>query len=71
MLEDDESKVLEDFFNYVKSIDPDIIVFANHDLNVVRYLLERIRLLSLDLQLGRRKADIYSVDRCHRKMDAR
>ena len=32
VFEDDESKLLEDFSNYVISKDPDIIVFVNHDL---------------------------------------
>lgn len=61
-LEDNESNVLEDFSNYVTSKDPDIIVFANNDPNIVRYLFERIKMLSLNLQLGRRKTDIYSID---------
>ena len=30
--------------------------------NILNYLLERIRILSLDLQFGRRKTDIYSID---------
>ena len=62
MLEDDESTMLEQFFNYIKSKDPDIIVFDHHDLDILGYLLERIRLLSLDLQFGRKKTDIFSVD---------
>lgn len=61
ILEDNESKVIEDFSNYVISKDPDIVVFINHDLNILNYLLERFRLLSLDLPLGRRKTDIYSI----------
>ena len=62
VLEDDESKLLEEFSNYIISKDPDIIVFVNHDPNILNYLLERIRLLSLDLQFGRRKTDIYSIN---------
>ena len=45
----------EDFSNYVISKDPDIIVFENHDPDILNYLLERIRLLSLDLQFGQTK----------------
>ena len=55
VLEDDESKLLEEFSNYVISKDPDIIVFRNHDPNILNYLLERIKLLSLDLQFGQTK----------------
>ena len=62
VLEDNESKLLEEFSNYVISKDPDIIVFENHDSNILNYLLERIKILSLDLQFGRRKTDIYSID---------
>ena len=59
---DDESTLLQDFSNYVVSKDPDIVLFKNYDLTVLNYLLERIKILSLDLQLGRWKTDIYSVD---------
>jgi DNA polymerase elongation subunit (family B) len=59
---DDESTLLQDFFNFVVSKDPDIIIFKNSDLTVLNYLLERINILSIDLQLGRWKTDIYSVD---------
>jgi DNA polymerase elongation subunit (family B) len=62
VFEDDESKLLEDFSNYVISKDSDIIEFVNHDSNILNYLFERIRILSLDLQFGRRKTDIYSLD---------
>ena len=59
---DDESTLLQDFSNYVVSKDPDIIIFKNYDLAVLNYLLERIKILSLDLQLGRWKTNIYSRD---------
>ena len=59
---DDESTLLQDFSNYVVSKDPDIIIFKNYDLTVLSYLLERIKILSLDLQLGRWTMDIYSRD---------
>ena len=62
VLEDDESIMLEQLFNYINSQDPDIIVFDHRDLDVLGYLLERTRSLSLDLQFGRKKTDIYSVD---------
>lgn len=62
IFEDTESKVLQDFFNYIILKDPDFVVFKNHDLSVVSYLLQRTRSLSLDLHLGRRKTDIYSPD---------
>jgi DNA polymerase elongation subunit (family B) len=58
----DESTLLQDFSNYVVSKDPDIIILKNYDLTILNYLLERIKILSLDLQLGRWKTDIYSVD---------
>jgi DNA polymerase elongation subunit (family B) len=58
----DESTILQDFSNYVVSKDPDIIIFKNYDLAVLNYLLQRIKILSLDLQLGRWKTDIYSRD---------
>lgn len=60
VFENDESKLLEDFSNHIISKDPDVIVFLNHDPAILNYLLGRIKLLSLDLQLGRRKTDIYS-----------
>ena len=60
VFEDDESKLLEDISNHVILKDPDVIVFLNYDPAILKYLLGRIKLLSLDLQLGRRKTDIYS-----------
>ena len=70
---DDESTLLQDFSNYVVSKDPDIIIFKNYDLAVLNYLLERIKILSLDLQLGRWKTDIYSSgpETGFTKMDSR
>lgn len=65
LLEDSESKMLEEFSNYVISKDPDIIIFKNHGLSTLNYLLERVRMLSLNLQFGRRKTDIYSIDQNH------
>ena len=65
ILEDDESNVLEQFSNYIISKDPDVIIFKNHDLLILNYLLERIRMVSLNLQFGRRKTDIYSIDQNH------
>jgi DNA polymerase elongation subunit (family B) len=65
VLQDDESTVLEQFFDYIKSKDPDVLVFDNHDQNVINYLLERTKLLSLVLQLGRKNTDIYHVDQRH------
>jgi len=62
VLEDEETKMLEEFSNYVISKDPDVLIFLNHDPATLNYLLERIKLLSLDLQLGRRKTDIYSTN---------
>jgi hypothetical protein len=58
----DESDLLKQFSVYIRDKDPDIVVF-NYESNIIlNYLLQRIRLLSLDLPLGRRKADIYSND---------
>jgi DNA polymerase elongation subunit (family B) len=59
---DDESTLLQDFFNYIVSKDPDIIIFKNNNQWVLNYLLERVKSLSLDLKLGRWKTDIYDVD---------
>ncbi len=69
----DESTLLQDFSNYVVSKDPDIIIFKNYNLTVLSYLLERIKILSLDLLLGRWKTDIYSRDakKSFTKMDSR
>ena len=62
VLEDDESTVLQQFFNYIKAKEPDILIFGNNDLNILNYLLQRIKLLSLDLNLGRKMTGIYSLD---------
>ena len=62
VLEDDESTVLQQFFNYIKAKEPDILIFGNNDLNILNYLLQRTKLLSLDLNLGRKMTDIYSLD---------
>ena len=59
---DDESTLIQDFSNYVVSKDPDIIILKNYDLTVLNYLIERVKILSLDLKLGRWKTDIYSRD---------
>ncbi len=58
----DESTLLQDFSNNVVSKDPDVIILKNYDLAVLNYLLERVKILSLDLQLGKWKTDIYSRD---------
>ena len=60
--QDDESTLLQDFSSYVVSKNPDIVIFKNYDLAVLNYLFERAKILSLDLQLGRWKTDIYSRD---------
>jgi DNA polymerase elongation subunit (family B) len=60
VLEVEETKMLEEFSNYVISKDPNILIVLNHDPAILNYLLERIKLLSLDLQLGRQKTDIFS-----------
>ena len=60
--QDDESTLLQDFSNYVVSKDPDVIIFKNYEQAVLNYLLERVKILSLDLQLGRWRTDIYSID---------
>jgi DNA polymerase elongation subunit (family B) len=60
--DDDESTLLQNFSNYVVSKNPDIIIFKNYSQWVLNYLLERIKSLSLDLQLGRWRTDIYSPD---------
>jgi DNA polymerase elongation subunit (family B) len=59
VFEGDESKTLTDFCNYVVSTDPDVIVFSNYDLNILNYLFGRMKVLSLNLQLGRYKIDAY------------
>jgi DNA polymerase elongation subunit (family B) len=58
--EDNESAILQNFCNYVVSQDPDIIIFSYSDLEVLPYLFERVKRLSLDVQLGRRKIDLYN-----------
>jgi DNA polymerase elongation subunit (family B) len=58
--EDNESAILQNLCSYVVSQDPDIIIFSNSDLEVLPYLFERVRRLSLDVQLGRRKTDLYN-----------
>ena len=60
--QDDESTLLQNFSSHVVSKNPDIVIFKNYDLAVLNYLFERIKILSLDLQLGRWKIDIYSRD---------
>jgi DNA polymerase elongation subunit (family B) len=59
LFEGDESKTLTDFCNYVVSTDPDVIVFSNYDLNILNYLFGRMKVLSLNLKLGRYKIDAY------------
>ena len=65
IFQDDESTLLQNFSNYVVSKDPDIVILKNYDLAVLNYLFERIKILSLDLQLGRWKTDIYFVNQNH------
>lgn len=60
-----DSKALLDFCNYVVNSDPDIIVFSNHDLTIVTYLLGRMKILSLNLQLGRSRIDVYDSLQTH------
>jgi DNA polymerase elongation subunit (family B) len=62
IFEDNESNILQEFSNHIISKDPDIIVFKNYDLSVLNYFLKRTKAAALDLQLGRRKIDIYSSD---------
>ena len=65
IFQDDESTLLQNFSNYVVSKDPDIVILKNYDLAVLNYLFERIKILSLDLQSGRWKTDIYFVNQNH------
>lgn len=55
-----ESDLLEQFSNYLIDKDPDIIVFNYNGTEGLNYLFQRIKSLSLDLPLGKRKVDIYS-----------
>lgn len=57
-----ESDLLQQFSTYAQDKDPDIIVFNYESIIALNYLFQRIRSLSLDLPLGRRKVDIYSND---------
>jgi DNA polymerase elongation subunit (family B) len=62
IFEDNESVLLQQFTNYIRSKDPDIIVFINHTVDILSYLIQRIKLLSLYLSLGRRNIDIHNPD---------
>jgi DNA polymerase elongation subunit (family B) len=62
IFEDSESVLLQQFIDYIFSKDPDVIVFANETINILPYLLQRTKALSLNLMLGRRKVDLYSPD---------
>lgn len=65
VFEDDESKTLEDFCNYILSTDPDIVIFSNSDLAILNYLFGRMKILSLNLQLGRYKIGAYDKLQTH------
>lgn len=65
VFEGEESKSLVDFCNYICLTDPDIIVFSNYDLTILNYLLERMKILSLNLQLGRYKINPYDQYQYH------
>jgi DNA polymerase elongation subunit (family B) len=60
--EDHECTVLQSFCSYIILKDPDIIAFSNNDLQVLGYLIARMKKLSLDMQLGRTKIDLYNCD---------
>lgn len=62
IFEDDESTILQKFCNYVVLKDPDIINFTNNNWQVTGYLIERVKKLSLDVQFGRRKIDLYKCE---------
>jgi DNA polymerase elongation subunit (family B) len=57
-----ESDLLQQFSIYTINKDPDIIVFNYESITALNYLLHRVRSLSLDVPLGRRKVDIYFND---------
>jgi DNA polymerase elongation subunit (family B) len=63
--EGDESQVLLDFSDYILLKDPDIIVVTSHDLTLLSYLFERMKILSLNLQLGRYKINVYDNFHTH------
>lgn len=62
VFKDNESTMLQDFCRYIVSQDPDIITFSNNNWQVLGYLIERVKKLSLNVQLGRRKVDLYKCD---------
>jgi DNA polymerase elongation subunit (family B) len=55
-----EADLLQQFSAYTFKKDPDIIVFNYESITALNYLLQRIKSLSLNLPMGRRKVDIYS-----------
>jgi len=63
--EGDESQILLDFSEFILLIDPDIIVVTSHDLTPLSYLFERMKTLSLNLQLGRFKINVYDNFHTH------
>jgi len=59
---DPESELLAQFSSYLVIKDPDVISFNYSSREALVYLFHRIKSLSLDLPLGRRKVDIYSTE---------
>lgn len=57
-----ESELLAQFSSYLVDKDPDIIAFNYNNIESLNYLFYRIKSLSLDLPLGRRKVDMYSSE---------
>ena len=58
----DEHAALLDFSEYLKARDPDFLIVADVE-ETLTYLLERARILGLNLQLGREKANIFRLKR--------
>ncbi len=57
MFQGEEAELLMDFSSFVQEVDPDLLVCPECDGFTFSYLLERVRMLGLDLQFGREEVD--------------
>ncbi len=62
-IEGGEESILRDFEHVIKEKDPDFLVTSNCDSFTFPYLQTRVRLLNLNIQLGRQEVDFNKLDK--------
>lgn len=61
IFEGEEQLILEEFASFIQNNDPDFLICPECDTHTFPYILTRVKLLDLNLQLGRENADVHTL----------